>query len=156
MIRRPPRSTLFPYTTLFRSHVDAADPPARTPGLHPALGGAARARTAALDPVVAPVRARGVRSAPGAQQSLECGQPEEDGRNEERPGRGGHDSLLCWVANGAVPALVYTSNRELGRGGPKPPYRGAPGIRGGELPTVRRGRVPGHPNAPLVQYNTPR
>jgi len=93
---------------------------------------------------------------PGAQQSLECGQPEEDGRNEERPGRGGHDSLLCWVANGAVPALVYTSNRELGRGGPKPPYRGAPGIRGGELPTVRRGRVPGHPNAPLVQYNTPR
>src|SRR3712207_8256215 len=28
MIRRPPRSTLFPYTTLFRSvHVDAADHP---------------------------------------------------------------------------------------------------------------------------------
>src|SRR3712207_7414201 len=25
MIRRPPRSTLFPYTTLFRSHVDAFD-----------------------------------------------------------------------------------------------------------------------------------
>src|SRR3712207_7143063 len=24
MIRRPPRSTLFPYTTLFRSHVDAS------------------------------------------------------------------------------------------------------------------------------------
>src|SRR3712207_7621607 len=28
MIRRPPRSTLFPYTTLFRSHVDE-DQPAR-------------------------------------------------------------------------------------------------------------------------------
>src|SRR3712207_8164031 len=29
MIRRPPRSTLFPYTTLFRSHTgDAADDPA--------------------------------------------------------------------------------------------------------------------------------
>src|SRR2546422_7507086 len=26
MIRRPPRSTLFPYTTLFRSHVAALDP----------------------------------------------------------------------------------------------------------------------------------
>src|SRR2546430_6789832 len=26
MIRRPPRSTLFPYTTLFRSHVNAATP----------------------------------------------------------------------------------------------------------------------------------
>src|SRR5258708_18682193 len=25
MIRRPPRSTLFPYTTLFRSHLVAAD-----------------------------------------------------------------------------------------------------------------------------------
>src|SRR5256885_7089138 len=25
MIRRPPRSTLFPYTTLFRSHVQVAD-----------------------------------------------------------------------------------------------------------------------------------
>src|SRR2546422_6699418 len=25
MIRRPPRSTLFPYTTLFRSHVDLED-----------------------------------------------------------------------------------------------------------------------------------
>src|SRR2546430_12703516 len=27
MIRRPPRSTLFPYTTLFRSHVGIAPPP---------------------------------------------------------------------------------------------------------------------------------
>src|SRR2546426_4850720 len=26
MIRRPPRSTLFPYTTLFRSHVHVAHP----------------------------------------------------------------------------------------------------------------------------------
>src|SRR5256885_12261571 len=37
MIRRPPRSTLFPYTTLFRSH--AADQAGRgwTFGLHEAL-----------------------------------------------------------------------------------------------------------------------
>src|SRR2546425_370193 len=38
MIRRPPRSTLFPYTTLFRSGVDAeataADHPARAPQGH--------------------------------------------------------------------------------------------------------------------------
>src|SRR3712207_8698321 len=26
MIRRPPRSTLFPYTTLFRSRLDASEP----------------------------------------------------------------------------------------------------------------------------------
>src|SRR2546425_3809705 len=31
MIRRPPRSTLFPYTTLFRSS-DVADPEANEPG----------------------------------------------------------------------------------------------------------------------------
>src|SRR2546426_1836628 len=29
MIRRPPRSTLFPYTTLFRSHADSASKSAR-------------------------------------------------------------------------------------------------------------------------------
>src|SRR5256885_4826768 len=31
MIRRPPRSTLFPYTTLFRSRICADPRPARTP-----------------------------------------------------------------------------------------------------------------------------
>src|SRR2546422_7147825 len=36
MIRRPPRSTLFPYTTLFRSHAGAAR-------AHPRDGDAARA-----------------------------------------------------------------------------------------------------------------
>src|SRR5256885_7814571 len=35
MIRRPPRSTLFPYTTLFRSRL----PPARAPGIHIRLTG---------------------------------------------------------------------------------------------------------------------
>src|SRR3712207_7690796 len=41
MIRRPPRSTLFPYTTLFRSHEGGAGEPG--PG----------------DPVVGPARAHG-------------------------------------------------------------------------------------------------
>src|SRR5690349_24215408 len=31
MIRRPPRSTLFPYTTLFRSTIDALPPLGRRP-----------------------------------------------------------------------------------------------------------------------------
>src|SRR5437764_2441284 len=35
MIRRPPRSTLFPYTTLFRSHRQGAACTRRAPGLHP-------------------------------------------------------------------------------------------------------------------------
>src|SRR5256885_5767803 len=44
MIRRPPRSTLFPYTTLFRSQVDSRDP--QQP--HPA-GAARRLHTHGLD-----------------------------------------------------------------------------------------------------------
>src|SRR5947208_5343426 len=34
MIRRPPRSTLFPYTTLFRSHLVVLVIPSVTPSLH--------------------------------------------------------------------------------------------------------------------------
>src|SRR2546430_2544362 len=61
MIRRPPRSTLFPYTTLFRSDViitldaDGQHPPEEIPGLAaPVLAGeadvtlGARARTGAM------------------------------------------------------------------------------------------------------------
>src|SRR2546426_11832266 len=50
MIRRPPRSTLFPYTTLFRS-APGSDPPAALPGpprapgvVHGARGGPGRDR----------------------------------------------------------------------------------------------------------------
>src|SRR5262249_58110988 len=58
MIRRPPRSTFFPYTTLFRSHrlgVAAAEPALRRQGGGAAIG---FARTAWR-------RARAVRSAQG-------------------------------------------------------------------------------------------
>src|SRR5256885_14729906 len=43
MIRRPPRSTLFPYTTLFRSRAAAGDPEDRAVRL--ARPGAARPRS---------------------------------------------------------------------------------------------------------------
>src|SRR2546422_4949663 len=49
MIRRPPRSTLFPYTTLFRSPV-RAEQGASHPGLRNRLDvGAGRARTVVLE-----------------------------------------------------------------------------------------------------------
>src|SRR2546422_6895639 len=35
MIRRPPRSTLFPYTTLFRSNVRGGDAAAQVTSTHP-------------------------------------------------------------------------------------------------------------------------
>src|SRR5258708_17903024 len=38
MIRRPPRSTLFPYTTLFRSRAQPQDPPADGNGRRRAAG----------------------------------------------------------------------------------------------------------------------
>src|SRR2546430_7717666 len=44
MIRRPPRSTLFPYTTLFRSH-EICDPAGGWDG-RPSLGGTRRAHAA--------------------------------------------------------------------------------------------------------------
>src|SRR2546430_13274427 len=40
MIRRPPRSTLFPYTTLFRSHAPAPEAEL-TPALRPTIAEAA-------------------------------------------------------------------------------------------------------------------
>src|SRR3712207_8956457 len=75
MIRRPPRSTLFPYTTLFRSH------PARDLPGQPAGGGdpadlALRVDAVAVDGAV---------SHPGVEQSLgvERVQDPAVGRSEE-------------------------------------------------------------------------
>src|SRR2546421_8395318 len=46
MIRRPPRSTLFPYTTLFRSHARGAEPAAGGAPAAPSAGVTLRARPA--------------------------------------------------------------------------------------------------------------
>src|SRR2546430_8147840 len=45
MIRRPPRSTLFPYTTLFRSHLDGPRPLMRESGHAPREHVARRGRS---------------------------------------------------------------------------------------------------------------
>src|SRR2546422_4317052 len=60
MIRRPPRSTLFPYTTLFRSLVDQVAPGhvLAAPGahLHPVVHAPVAVRADVLEPVaVAPL-----------------------------------------------------------------------------------------------------
>src|SRR2546427_722664 len=61
MIRRPPRSTLFPYTTLFRSlragsaHVADAHPAGRQAALRPAREGAAGGRDCGGVPALTPV-----------------------------------------------------------------------------------------------------
>src|SRR3989441_6862809 len=55
MIRRPPRSTLFPYTTLFRSRAAGRATPAlrgdgtvQAEGVHPGADGRARAQSRVL------------------------------------------------------------------------------------------------------------
>src|SRR5438874_9778464 len=86
MIRRPPRSTLFPYTTLFRSvrTTEVADPPAQqelidrvlplaSPEPAPTNGnGHAIARAAASD-LTAPSTYRRLNSTPDAPPCPRCG-----------------------------------------------------------------------------------
>src|SRR6266508_5704939 len=80
MIRRPPRSTLFPYTTLFRSQRDRPHAPVRPPG-HPRAdahaGGATR--WGAAWSAVAGEGGRGPAHAHGG----------EAGERPRRPGRAG-------------------------------------------------------------------
>src|SRR3712207_8304525 len=67
MIRRPPRSTLFPYTTLFRSAREREDEPHLRDDLHPVP--ADRHELAGEPPAV-------VRNLEGADASLESGRHE--------------------------------------------------------------------------------
>src|SRR3712207_7561284 len=69
MIRRPPRSTLFPYTTLFRSDLEAPERPGRLP---PAAEHRAELRDLHVDPleIAAQRRRRG--------ELLEHAPPERD------------------------------------------------------------------------------
>src|SRR3712207_7275020 len=70
MIRRPPRSTLFPYTTLFRS---VPPPPARR-----ARGGAADARRPRPRPPPAPHRGGGERAGAAARGGAPRARPVRD------------------------------------------------------------------------------
>src|SRR2546422_6206857 len=71
MIRRPPRSTLFPYTTLFRSHgavrraADRRDCAARGQDRRDGDG---RGEDAGRDPSAVPQRAGGPRRAPRSEE----------------------------------------------------------------------------------------
>src|SRR3989441_892985 len=109
MIRRPPRSTLFPYTTLFRSRV-----PADRAG--PRRGFLPRPR-AALRPA-APRAARRHRAVLGRRRGLHGGRA---GAVPERPARRARRR-----AAGAVGRPARADRRRGGRPSP-PPRRGAPG-----------------------------
>src|SRR2546427_12783079 len=61
MIRRPPRSTLFPYTTLFRSRADQV-PSVRQLGAHEVIVGDEIAKEPKYDLIVESVGGRTIRS----------------------------------------------------------------------------------------------
>src|SRR5260221_3477141 len=78
MIRRPPRSTLFPYTTLFRSC-----PPDRQPFQHPARSSGAR-------------REKDERRDAGVRRDARRAPDERAGRSEEHTSElQSHSDLVC-------------------------------------------------------------
>src|SRR5256884_9541564 len=111
MIRRPPRSTLFPYTTLFRSHLRHAD---RVLAPHPRR----------LAPT-APLHVRGPDLDPREPRALRPGEGVERGRAAcaGSAGRGaprtGHGVCLCDPGGGAG----HAGGRRRGR---DPPVRTPP------------------------------
>src|SRR2546426_11063697 len=131
MIRRPPRSTLFPYTTLFRSAADRAEHHYQSPRLHAAAARRPRRRDAArrlarargvagarprahrrrrrLLP--APGPDRGPRRAAGRHQNLRSRDPRRAGADDAAAARG--DDVSAWRSDGArifvTALLVYVA-----------------------------------------------
>src|SRR3989442_15728786 len=124
MIRRPPRSTLFPYTTLFRSHVVPLF------GAHVLDGAAAAARLRAMAALV-PGRRRGGRGdarvpAVGGPRGGPAVAPRPPRRHVGPGGGGGHRPLRAGRhARGAGAGLH-----------PPCPGEGAPGAAGGARATA--------------------
>src|SRR5215469_3914811 len=138
MIRRPPRSTLFPYTTLFRSRPS----PARDRGL-PGRGRQPPAGPGAVPRPWQPAR-RG-RSAEPARRALAPHLGHGPGPGPAHPGAGHRTRHQRGARGGARPG----GNRQQPppRGQPWPRHRTpAPGT--GHLPAHRRPGRPAHPGNP--------
>src|SRR2546425_13147703 len=101
MIRRPPRSTLFPYTTLFRSHPAARMPRAPLRVACADLAAAARRRAHRGGAGRGPRPARG--------RGGEAPSPGSAGLGH-RAGSGGRDDIL--IAPEEVPGVVFRLDRD--------------------------------------------
>src|SRR2546430_13263030 len=125
MIRRPPRSTLFPYTTLFRSPSTGSPPrrrrnPVRPPACAP-LSRAGLSRGAVIS------AAGGARDGPDREEGHRPSDPSHRVlRHPEGPHEGG-DPRLLWVQRRLVPqdSCSFLSHRtgeaaEEGRLRPRP------------------------------------
>src|SRR5438105_4840584 len=128
MIRRPPRSTLFPYTTLFRSR-----PGRRTRGAAPPAAptrATARDHVRPREPAARPVRLRG--------QPDRALRPVRAPVRECAAARAGRIARLS-AARPAGPALLG-KRRARARGAPAAPAP-ADRLRPLQRPRVRAGRV---------------
>src|SRR2546425_520405 len=107
MIRRPPRSTLFPYTTLFRSHRDPSILP--NAGRAAEHGARAARRSAGTGPVPSggcrELRVAGAARVAGVLALLDDGLPERAIRSARRTGRAAC-RMGVGVASPAVPFAV--------------------------------------------------
>src|SRR2546422_8630337 len=162
MIRRPPRSTLFPYTTLFRSPVHLLDRARRVLERHQA--DALEPPRAYLAIVVEPVV---VGARPGRGEARVVGHRErqlvggiDDGHvdlvaihvREARPGIvGSHPTIVDGLALRRAPGSVYAHEPPLPVGAPDPappePHDGAAGRPRGD-----RTPPPGPPGAPPAGF----
>src|SRR4051812_49932636 len=88
MIRRPPRSTLFPYTTLFRSSRRAS----RGPTGGSSSSGSGTPRTSSRSPAAA----RHVRTAPSAPPTEHARNDQGEARSEEHTSElQSHVNIVC-------------------------------------------------------------
>src|SRR3989454_9125894 len=123
MIRRPPRSTLFPYTTLFRSHRDVAL-------LHPQRGGDLAADEPAADHREAHALARERAQAAVIVQGAEIDDLVGLERQAPRDAARGEEQLLVPIHR--APVVRHTARPGIERRDPPPQVQRR----------ARRGRLP--------------
>src|SRR2546427_7467156 len=101
MIRRPPRSTLFPYTTLFRSLLQARQPQRE-------LGATADVRRGSVVPRVTSARSEEHTSELQSQSNLVCRLLLEKKKNERTFNKEGHTACNTISQCGGA----HTTNRQ--------------------------------------------
>src|SRR5256884_9678900 len=106
MIRRPPRSTLFPYTTLFRSLVQRREPHEQVVRVLPIMEGGALVGLPRLDQQWVPPAAGGPRLGAEHRPELELTATHPPARSCHRPV---DDSQLVAAARASLPVVLEKS-----------------------------------------------
>src|SRR3712207_306487 len=153
MIRRPPRSTLFPYTTLFRSVRRPRGrrrngPAGPGSGAAPRAPGsrAARGRTA-RPPPSAPSRERPVAAPPRASPAARCRPPDQCAAPVEHP----FDAVPLCAKGGPLLGRDLPLEPEL----LEPPGAGTAGVVAHQLPALGAQAVEHRAGVALLPFRLP-